>query len=94
MNHFRLEHVPNTTKQNGLGNLVGILGKKKRLSILDQSSNDWNDYVQEEGIEEELNEHGRSKDSYLDKQDFLHRADFNQFEKEKELRQITRRANK
>ena len=74
----------------GLSALVGSLntGQKraKKQSVLDKSAQDWCQFVQDEQIEEELSGHMLSKNSYLDKQEFLLRADYSQFERERGLR--------
>lgn len=54
---------------------------------------DWDNFKKQEDIEEEINSHNRGKDGYLEKQDFLQRADFRQFEIEKQLRNSSRRNN-
>uniref|UniRef100_A0A915DD61 Craniofacial development protein 1 n=1 Tax=Ditylenchus dipsaci TaxID=166011 RepID=A0A915DD61_9BILA len=79
-------------KQGGLSAAAGLLSsKRKKLSVLDKSNHDWQEFVQKEGIKEDLSQHNRSKDSYLDKQDFLLKADYLQFQKEKDLRKTTRK---
>lgn len=59
--------------------------------MLEKSQNDWNKFVEKESIKEELDSHNRSKNSYLDKQDFLAQADYNKFVKEKESREQARK---
>jgi len=41
-----------------------ISGKKPKMGTLDKSKMDWNSFVQEEGIKEELQTHNRGKDGY------------------------------
>lgn len=60
------------------------------MSVLEKSNIDWKMFVNKEGIAEDLKNHSRSKESYLDKQDFLLKADFSKFQEEKALRQIER----
>lgn len=67
-----------------------MLAKKKKLSVLEKSNVDWKKFVDKEGIAEDLKYHSRSKESYLDKQDFLLKADFSKFQEEKALRQVER----
>ncbi|RZF36038.1 hypothetical protein LSTR_LSTR005854 [Laodelphax striatellus] len=69
-----------------LSAFVGQLGKKNKLSMLEKSKLDWDSFKKEEGIEEDLKTFNRGKDGYLEKQDFLQRADLRQFELEKEMR--------
>ncbi|XP_053688105.1 craniofacial development protein 1 [Sabethes cyaneus] len=74
----------------GLGSVLSQIGKKNKLSTLEKSKLDWNSFKKIEGIEEELQNHNKGKDGYLEKQDFLERADLRQFEIEKSFRQTTR----
>uniref|UniRef100_A0A915DVY4 Craniofacial development protein 1 n=1 Tax=Ditylenchus dipsaci TaxID=166011 RepID=A0A915DVY4_9BILA len=64
---------------------------EKKLSVLDKSNHDWQEFVQKEDIKEDLSQHNQSKDSYLDKKDFLLKADYLQFQKEKDLRKTIRK---
>jgi len=71
----------------GLSNIMGLIdSKKQKLSVLDKTKLDWNSFKSNLGIEEELESHKKSKDGYLEKQDFLDRADLRQFEIEKNMR--------
>lgn len=45
----------------GLGNILGQLGKKNKLSVLEQSKKDWSSFKDEEGINEELNTFNKGK---------------------------------
>ncbi|XP_055529257.1 craniofacial development protein 1 [Wyeomyia smithii] len=74
----------------GLGSVLSQIGKKNKLSTLEKSKLDWNSFKRTEGIEEELQTHNKGKDGYLEKQDFLERADLRQFEIEKTFRQTNR----
>lgn len=58
---------------------------------MDKSNNDWKNFIEKEGIEEDLNQHNRSKNAYIEKQEFLLKADYHQFEKEKALRNEERK---
>ena len=78
--------VPPAKKSGGLSSLVSRLGNKKKESTLIKSKNDWQRYKEDEGIVEELTEHTKSKDSFVEKQAFLQRADLRQFEQEKSVR--------
>lgn len=77
----------------GLGSLLGQIGKQKKISTLEKSKLDWDGFKRREGIEEEIQTHNKGKDGYLEKQDFLQRTDFKQFDIEKNLRQ-TKRSNR
>ena len=57
----------------------------------EKSRLDWLEFKKAENLEDELSQQTKSKHSYLDKQDFLYRADMRQFEIEKELRDKERR---
>lgn len=71
----------------GLGAVLGQIGKKNKLSVLEKTQLDWKKFKHTEGIEEELQTHNRGRDGYLERQDFLQRADVRQFEIEKNFRQ-------
>lgn len=75
----------------GLSGILGTLGKQPKLSVLEKSKLDWNQFKQAEGLEEHLSTFNKGKDGYLEKQDFLQRTDLRQFEQEKELRNATRK---
>lgn len=74
----------------GLGAVLGQIGKKNKLSTLEKTKLDWNSFKRTQGIDEELQTHNKGKDGYLERQDFLQRADVRQFEIEKSFRQTTR----
>ena len=46
-----------------------------KLNVVDKSRHDWAGFVDQEGIAEELDEYGRSKQSYLSREDFLSRME-------------------
>lgn len=75
----------------GLSSVLGQLGKKNKLSILEKTKLDWSGFKQNEGIDEELQTHNKGRDGFLERQDFLERTDLRRFEIEKSLRQTTRR---
>ncbi|XP_032675412.1 craniofacial development protein 1 [Odontomachus brunneus] len=77
---------------SGISSVLGQIGKKTKISTLEKSKLDWDNYKKQENIEEELNTHNKGKDGYLERQDFLQRADLRQFEIEKQLRNSSRRA--
>lgn len=49
--------------------------KPQKLNTVDKSRYDWVQYVDKEGISEELDEYGRAKESYLGRMDFLGRTE-------------------
>lgn len=77
----------------GLSSVLGQISKKNKLSVLEKTQLDWNKFKRDEGIEEDLQTHNRGKEGYLEKQDFLQRADLRQFELEKAMRSKSRRSN-
>jgi hypothetical protein len=80
-----------TPRRSGLGNIVGLIsGKKTKMSTLTKSNLDWKAFKEQEGIEDELQQHNKGKDGYLERQAFLERADLKQFEMEKSLRAANR----
>ncbi|XP_064641379.1 craniofacial development protein 1-like isoform X2 [Lineus longissimus] len=70
----------------GLGSVLGKIGKKTKISVLDKSKLDWDSFKQKEGIDEELKIHNRGKDGYIERKKFLEKVDYNQFEIERNLR--------
>lgn len=70
----------------GIHSVLGKLGKKQKLSTLEKSKLDWQNFKEEKGIHEELNSYKKGKDGYLEKQSFLERTDMRQFEKERDVR--------
>ncbi|KAK2579857.1 hypothetical protein KPH14_007540 [Odynerus spinipes] len=84
-------------KRGGLGGIssvLGQIGKKAKISTLEKSKLDWDSYKKQENLEEEITTHNRGKDGYLERQDFLQRADLRQFEIEKQLRNSNRRSTR
>jgi len=79
-------------RPGGLAGIVGAIGKKQKMGVLDKSKLDWNSFVSEEGISEELKTHNKGKDGYVEKQLFLERADYRQFEIEKSIRDKNRKS--
>ena len=51
-----------TKRPGGLAGIVGSIGKKQKMGVLDKSKLDWNSFVSEEGISEELKTHNKGKD--------------------------------
>lgn len=75
----------------GLSSVLGQLGKKNKLSVLEKTKLDWTGFKDKEGIDEELQTHNKGRDGFLERQDFLERTDLRRFEIEKSIRQTTRR---
>ncbi|KAJ0092506.1 hypothetical protein Patl1_24805 [Pistacia atlantica] len=60
--------------------------KKSKLSVLDKTKKDWGEFKEEKGLEEELDAYKKSSNQYLDKVSFLQRADYREFERERDAR--------
>lgn len=75
----------------GLQSILGQIGKKNKLSVLEKTKLDWTGFKHKEGIDEELQTHNKGRDGYLERQDFLQRTDVRQFQIEKGMRQTNRR---
>ncbi|XP_067932493.1 craniofacial development protein 1-like [Watersipora subatra] len=73
-------------RPGGLGAVLGFINKKQKISTLDKSKLDWEKYKAEAGLSHELKNHTNSKASYLERKEFLERADQRQFEKERNAR--------
>ncbi|KAI6182752.1 Bucentaur [Aphelenchoides bicaudatus] len=78
-------------KGSGFQSAISQLKKSKKTSVLEKSQKDWNKFVEEKSMKEELESHDKSKDSYLDQQDFIAKADYNKFVKERESREQARK---
>lgn len=76
---------------SGLSSVLGQLGRKNKLSVLQKSQLDWSGFKQNEGIDEEIQTFNKGRDGFLERQDFLQRTDLRQFEIEKSLRQTKRK---
>lgn len=77
----------------GIGDLVANLGKRQKLSTLGKTKMDWDMFKQDEGIAEDLKNHTKNKNSYVERQAFLQRTDLKQFELEKSIRDKNRTRN-
>ncbi|KAI3796402.1 hypothetical protein L1987_39072 [Smallanthus sonchifolius] len=60
--------------------------KKPKLSVLDKTKKDWGEFKEENRLDEELENYMKSGSKYLDKVSFLERADYRQFERERDAR--------
>lgn len=76
---------------SGLSSVLGQLGKKNKLSVLEKTKLDWTGFKKNEGIDEEIQTHNKGRGGYLERQDFLQRTDVRQFELEKNMRAANRR---
>ncbi|CAA7026001.1 unnamed protein product [Microthlaspi erraticum] len=74
-------------KTSAVDAVLEQIKKKQKLSVLDKTKKDWGEYKEEnKGVEDELDKYKKSSDKYLDKVSFLERADYRQFEKERDAR--------
>ncbi|RCV25307.1 hypothetical protein SETIT_5G156100v2 [Setaria italica] len=71
---------------SAVDNILEQIRKKQKLSVLDKTKKDWGEYKEEKGVEEELDAYKKSSNQYLDKQSFLQRADYREFERERDAR--------
>ena len=78
---------------SGLSAVLGQIGKKNKLGTLEKSKLDWDQFKKKEGISNELQVHNRGKEGFLERQDFLERADLRQYDLERNSRQSRRRSN-
>ncbi|GJN11685.1 hypothetical protein PR202_ga29894 [Eleusine coracana subsp. coracana] len=73
--------------QSALDNILEQIRKKQKLSVLDKTKKDWGEYKGEnKGVEEELDAYKKSSNQYLEKVSFLQRADYREFERERDAR--------
>ncbi|XP_058011227.1 craniofacial development protein 1 isoform X1 [Ahaetulla prasina] len=79
--------VSGVKRPSSINSLLGKIGsKKQKMSTLEKSKLDWENFKEEEGIGDELAIHNRGKDGYLERRAFLERVDYRQFEHERDLR--------
>ncbi|KAM3829197.1 craniofacial development protein 1 isoform 7-T8 [Vipera latastei] len=79
--------VSGVKRPSSMNSLLGKMGaKKQKMSTLEKSKLDWENFKEEEGIGDELAIHNRGKDGYLERRAFLERVDYRQFEHERDLR--------
>lgn len=80
-------------KQNGAPSKGGLdavlesLTQAKKVTVFDKSQADWKDYKKtDELVEEELETHKRSGATYLEKKEFLGRAEVAEYERDRDRR--------
>eukprot|EP00039_Didymoeca_costata_P001909 m.56177 g.56177 ORF g.56177 m.56177 type:complete len:272 (+) comp11023_c0_seq1:91-906(+) len=73
---------------SALEGLLGVIGNKKKMSTVEKTKLDWDDFKEKHGISEELAR--LNKDGFLEKQEFLHRADLRAHERELEFKDSMR----
>ena len=55
--------------------LTAVTGKEKKINVVEKSAMDWAGFVDEEGIQDELDAAGKSKGAYKARQEFLARVE-------------------
>ena len=81
------KEASSSASTSGVDAVLEQIKKKQKLSVLDKTKKDWGEYKEEnKGVEDELDKYKKSSDKYLDKVSFLERADYRQFEKERDAR--------
>jgi hypothetical protein len=74
-------------KKGGLDAVLESLAQAKKVTVLDKSRVDWKDYKKtDDTVEEELEAHKRSGTTYLEKKEFLSKADLAEYERERDQR--------
>lgn len=79
------------SKKRGISNVLSHIDKKSKLTTLEKSKLEWDDFKKRNELSDEISNFNRGKRGYLEKQDFLQRTDTRQFEIEKELRNNVKR---
>lgn len=78
---------PSAKRPAGMGSILNRIGAKKpKMSTLEKSKLDWDEFKTAEGITDELAIHNRGKDGFVERKNFLERVDHRQFELEKNVR--------
>ena len=75
-----------TTLKVGTAKAMASLSGATKLNTVEKSRHDWAGFVDKEGIAEELDEYGKSKASYLGREEFLIRAENRQEEERRDAR--------
>lgn len=76
----------NKAAVSGLDAMLAAIKGAKKVTVLDKSKADWSVHKQEAQIETDLAGHNRSNDRYVDKQDFLARAEVREYESSRDSR--------
>ncbi|GJY04262.1 craniofacial development protein 1 isoform X1 [Tanacetum coccineum] len=71
---------------SAVDSILEQIKKKPKLSVLDKTKKDWGEFKEENKFEEELETYKKSGNQYLDKQSFLQRADYREYERERDAR--------
>ncbi|KAI3379287.1 hypothetical protein SNEBB_003838 [Seison nebaliae] len=80
-----IEKIKNIPKlKRGLERLVKRLEYKPKLTLLEKSRLDWEKYVVEEKLHSDLDNFIKGKDSYVQRQNFLKNANYNNWKREQD----------
>lgn len=83
---------PPVVKRKGLDAVLStIMNKKPKLTTLQKTSLDWNEYKSKEGISEELETYNKGRGGFIERQRFLQRSDVRSYEIERDLRMSKRK---
>ncbi|EAT90199.1 SWR1-complex protein 5 [Parastagonospora nodorum] len=66
--------------------LPAAKAKAQKLNVVDKSRMDWTGFVDKEGIAEELDTHGKTKEAYLGRMEFLKEVEARREEERKKVR--------
>lgn len=67
--------------------MLQSMAAAKKVNVLDKTRNDWSGFKRDNAeVEEELEGYKKSNDKYLDKVEFLQRAELREYEKERDTR--------
>lgn len=74
--------------EKGFDAVLAMINGKKKLSTLDKSRLDWGSWKRQQGAAEEadLERHVRSGGTHLEKKDFLHRAEWAEYERDRDAK--------
>lgn len=84
--HEERERQREATK--GFDAVIAMMNGKKKLSTLDKSKLDWRSWKKQQGRHEQadLEKHVRSGTTHIERNEFLHKAEWAEYEKERDAR--------
>ena len=78
--------------EKGIDALLNQIKGPQKVTTIDKTNMDWDNFKDKTGLEEELKKKAEGKDAYLVKKDFLTRVDHRRFEQERDERERKRAA--
>ncbi|OQV16983.1 hypothetical protein BV898_08847 [Hypsibius exemplaris] len=72
--------APPGPSKSTLGSVLAKMAGKKKLTVLEKSQSHWKEYKSAEKLDEELANHNKGKGGFLDRKDFLERANVREYE--------------